>query len=94
MKSWAAKYKDAGLVVIGVHTPEFSFEQEPVNVENAVRDLNLPIRSRSTATMGFGRRSTTNTGRRNTSSMGKDEFVITTSGKANMSRSSVSSSSF
>ena len=29
VKSWAAKYKDAGLVVIGVHTPEFSFEKEP-----------------------------------------------------------------
>ena len=28
VKSWAAKYKDAGLVVIGVHTPEFSFEKE------------------------------------------------------------------
>ena len=33
VKSWAAKYKDAGLVVIGVHPPEFSFEHEPVNVE-------------------------------------------------------------
>ena len=41
VKSWAAKYKDAGLVVIGVHTPEFSFEHEPVNVENAVRDLKV-----------------------------------------------------
>jgi len=41
LKSWAAKYKDAGLVVIGVHTPEFSFEGERVNVENAVRSLNL-----------------------------------------------------
>jgi thiol-disulfide isomerase/thioredoxin len=41
VKSWAAKYKDAGLVVIGVHTPEFSFEHEPMNVENAVRHLNL-----------------------------------------------------
>ncbi len=41
VKSWAAKYKDAGLVVIGVHTPEFSFEHEPVNVENAVRNLNV-----------------------------------------------------
>jgi thiol-disulfide isomerase/thioredoxin len=38
VKSWAAKYKDAGLVVIGVHTPEFSFEHEPANVENALRD--------------------------------------------------------
>ena len=41
VKTWAAKYKDAGLVVVGVHTPEFSFEHEPVNVENAVRTLNV-----------------------------------------------------
>ena len=41
VKSWAAKYKDAGLVVIGVHTPEFSFEKDRVNVENASRDLKV-----------------------------------------------------
>jgi thiol-disulfide isomerase/thioredoxin len=41
VKSWATKYKDAGLVVIGVHTPEFSFEKERVNVENAVRNLKV-----------------------------------------------------
>ena len=41
MKAWAAKYKDAGLVVIGVHTPEFGFEREPVNVKNAVADLKV-----------------------------------------------------
>jgi len=41
VKSWAAKYKDAGLVVIGAHTPEFSFEHERVNVETAVRDLKV-----------------------------------------------------
>jgi thiol-disulfide isomerase/thioredoxin len=41
VKAWAAKYKDAGLVVIGAHTPEFSFEHERVNVENAVRDLKV-----------------------------------------------------
>jgi thiol-disulfide isomerase/thioredoxin len=41
VKSWAAKYKDAGLVVIGAHTPEFSFEHEPGNVETAVRDLKV-----------------------------------------------------
>src|SRR5690349_13139179 len=27
VRAWAEKYKDKGLVVIGVHTPEFSFEQ-------------------------------------------------------------------
>jgi thiol-disulfide isomerase/thioredoxin len=41
MKSWAAKYKDAGLVVIGVHTPEFSFERERAKVEMAVSDLKV-----------------------------------------------------
>jgi thiol-disulfide isomerase/thioredoxin len=41
VKSWASKYQDAGLVVIGVHTPEFSFEHEPINVKNAVRTLNV-----------------------------------------------------
>src|SRR5580700_9978802 len=41
VKSWESKYHHAGFVVIGVHTPEFSFEHEPVNVENAVRTLNV-----------------------------------------------------
>src|ERR1700691_1753035 len=41
VEGWAAKYKDAGLVVIGVHTPEFAFEKEPANVEKAVRDLKI-----------------------------------------------------
>jgi thiol-disulfide isomerase/thioredoxin len=41
MKSWATKYKDAGLVVIGVHAPEFGFEKDHANVENAVRELKL-----------------------------------------------------
>jgi len=41
MKAWATKYKDAGLVVIGVHTPEFRFEKERGNVERAVHDLKV-----------------------------------------------------
>ena len=41
MKAWAAKYKDAGLVVIGVHAPEFGFERERANVENAVHELSI-----------------------------------------------------
>jgi thiol-disulfide isomerase/thioredoxin len=45
VEGWAAKYKDAGLVVIGVHTPEFAFEKDQANVEKAVRDLkvNYPV---------------------------------------------------
>jgi thiol-disulfide isomerase/thioredoxin len=41
MKAWAAKYKDQGLIVIGVHAPEFGFEKERPNVEKAVRDLKI-----------------------------------------------------
>jgi len=41
LKNWAAKYNDSGFVAIGVHTPEFSFEHEPMNVENAVSNLNV-----------------------------------------------------
>ena len=41
VEGWATKYKDAGLVVIGVHTPEFAFEKERSNVEKAVRDLQV-----------------------------------------------------
>jgi thiol-disulfide isomerase/thioredoxin len=41
IESWAAKYKDAGLVVIGVHTPEFSFEKEQPNVARALRALHV-----------------------------------------------------
>ena len=41
VKYWAAKYQSSGLVVIGVHTPEFSFEKEPANVQASLRDLNI-----------------------------------------------------
>jgi thiol-disulfide isomerase/thioredoxin len=41
MKAWAAKYKDAGLVLIGVHAPEFGFERDQANVKTAVSDLNI-----------------------------------------------------
>ncbi len=41
LKAWNAKYKDSGLVIIGVHTPEFPFEKNEANVRNAVRDLGL-----------------------------------------------------
>lgn len=38
VKHWSAKYKGSGLIVIGVHTPEFSFERERPNVETALRE--------------------------------------------------------
>jgi cytochrome c biogenesis protein CcdA/thiol-disulfide isomerase/thioredoxin len=41
INAWAEKYKDAGLVVLGVHTPEFAFEKLPANVRRATRDLGV-----------------------------------------------------
>ena len=41
VRAWAEKYKDQGLVVIGVHTPEFAFEKNIQNVRNALSDLKI-----------------------------------------------------
>jgi thiol-disulfide isomerase/thioredoxin len=41
VKAWAEKYNDHGLVVIGVHTPEFAFERKVSNVQAAVSDLKI-----------------------------------------------------
>jgi thiol-disulfide isomerase/thioredoxin len=39
--NWHEKYKDKGLVVVGVHTPEFAFEKERANVESAIKRLGI-----------------------------------------------------
>ncbi|MFZ1086810.1 MAG: thioredoxin family protein [Terracidiphilus sp.] len=41
LQAWAEKYKDRGLVVIGVHTPEFDFEKEQSNVQKAARKYGI-----------------------------------------------------
>ncbi|WP_350015675.1 cytochrome c biogenesis protein DipZ [Rhodanobacter sp. IGA1.0] len=41
VRGWADKYKNHGLVVIGVHAPEFAFEKDPANVAKAVQDLGV-----------------------------------------------------
>jgi cytochrome c biogenesis protein CcdA/thiol-disulfide isomerase/thioredoxin len=41
VKAWADKYKSDGLVVIGVHDPEFAFERDPGNVKQAVASLGI-----------------------------------------------------
>ncbi len=41
VKAWYAKYKDHGLVVIGVHSPEFAFEKDPASVRRAVSELGV-----------------------------------------------------
>lgn len=41
LKSWYAKYHDKGLVVIGIHSPEFAFEHNPQNVAMAIKDFGI-----------------------------------------------------
>lgn len=41
IKSWNEKYKDKGLVVIGVHTPEFEFEKDLNNVKKATERFQI-----------------------------------------------------
>ena len=41
VRAWSEKYKDHGLVVIGVHTPEFGFEHNLDNVRRAAKDMGV-----------------------------------------------------
>src|SRR6266498_3699330 len=41
LKAWDAAYRKAGLVIVGVHTPEFAFEHVVSNVRRATRDLGV-----------------------------------------------------
>lgn len=41
VKAWAQKYKDQGLVVVGVHSPEFAYEGRIDNLKRAVGDLGV-----------------------------------------------------
>ena len=41
VRAWAGRYSGHGLVVVGVHTPEFGFEHNPGNVRRAVQDMRV-----------------------------------------------------
>ncbi|GLQ95998.1 cytochrome c biogenesis protein DipZ [Dyella mobilis] len=41
VNAWAQKYRDHGLVVIGVHSPEFAFEKDPANIAKAIKHFGI-----------------------------------------------------
>lgn len=43
VRAWSAKYGSQGLVVVGVHSPEFEFEKDMLNVQWAVRTMDVPF---------------------------------------------------
>jgi len=41
LRAWYSAYRDKGLVIVGVHTPEFEFEKNPANVARAIHELGV-----------------------------------------------------
>src|SRR5215208_7640169 len=41
VRAWSEKYKDQGLMVIGVHTPEFAFEKDVGNGSRALKEMRI-----------------------------------------------------
>ena len=41
LRAWDGRYRDRGLTIVGVHTPEFAFERETRNVERAIKQNRL-----------------------------------------------------
>ena len=42
MRQWHERYGGKGLVIIGVHSPEFDYEHNAANVRDAISRLNVP----------------------------------------------------
>jgi thiol-disulfide isomerase/thioredoxin len=82
VRAWADKYKDQGLVVTGVHAPEFAFEKNIGNVKQAVANLGIDYQSRSTTTMRSGAPAIMNIGRPTISSTPRVRSATISSAKA------------
>jgi thiol-disulfide isomerase/thioredoxin len=92
--AWAEKYRDQGLVVIGVHTPEFGFEKDLDNVrrETSALKVRYPVAVDSDYPSGVP--SVTSIGPRCISPTRRDASGTTSSVKAVTGRSSGRSSNF
>ena len=94
VRAWAEKYEDHGLVVVGVHTPEFPFERDVDNVRRAAKDMDVeyPIALDSDYAVWRRVRATT-TGRPSTSPTRRAGSGTTSSARAGTTSASGSSSS-
>jgi cytochrome c biogenesis protein CcdA/thiol-disulfide isomerase/thioredoxin len=77
VEAWAQKYRDQGLIVIGVHAPEFAFERNIDNVRAAVKRLGIDYPVAIDNNSRSGAASAMSTGRRITSSTPTVAFVPT-----------------
>ena len=79
---WAETYRQAGLVVVGVHTPEFAFERSTANLETAMRRHGVKHAVARTTATQRGKPTATSTGPRTTSSTRAAASSASTSAKA------------
>ena len=87
-----AKYKDRGLVVVGVHTPEFPFERSAVQRAGRAEAARHHLSGRRRTTIRRpGTPTATSIGRRNTSSTRAEKSCSSTTAKASTSRSTAPS---
>ena len=85
-RAWDAAYRDRGLTIVGVHTPEFSFERDAGNVEDAIAQNKLRYPSPRTTRTRPGTRGATSTGPRSTSSTPRAASATSTSARATTTR--------
>jgi len=83
VRAWAEKYKNHGLVVIGVHAPEFSFERNMDNVRQATKDVRIDYPVVIDNDYAICARSITSIGPRSISSMHGGASDTISSAKAN-----------
>ena len=74
VKAWHRDYADRGLVVIGVHAPEFEFGKRAENIDRGFATTGSPIRSHSTTRSRPGAPSAMTPGRRSTSSTPAEDW--------------------
>jgi hypothetical protein len=81
IRAWSQAYRNDGLVVIRVHTPEFSFERQIGRVRQATKERGIDYPVAVDNDYESGAPSTTTTGRRSTSSTRTASSATTTSAK-------------
>jgi thiol-disulfide isomerase/thioredoxin len=93
VRAWAGKYRDAGLVVLGVHTPEFPFEHDLDKIRSALAGMGIDYPVAVDNAFAVWRAFDNATGPRSTSSTPGDAVATTTSARRTTSARSRSSSS-
>ena len=85
VRSWYEKYRADGLVVLGVHTPEFEVEHDVENVRRAAEEMGIEYPIAIDSDYASGARSATSTGRPCTSPTLTGRSATTDSARASTS---------